>query len=318
MFFDQFFPIGAVEQFKQELSCEIQGSKNALFLSETDLISKSGNKIPVQLSATLLFEGGEEIGMVIVCKDLKELRKLEQEFADTAQLLHQDKIMSLGRLAASIVHEINNPLTGILNYIRLMITILSRNAPLTPEKIKKFRKYLTLVESETGRCSSIVSNLLDYSRKSKLQFSEVNLVELLEKCIMLSQHKLDLENIQVETYLDSNIPNARADFNLFQQCVINLIFNAIDAMPKGGMLTIGCTYNRKEEVAEVRITDNGCGIAKENLSSIFDPFFTTKKEGKGLGLGLSMVSKIIERHNGTVRVESRPGEGTAFTLEIPA
>jgi len=318
MFSDQFFPIGAVEQFKQELSCEIQNSENALFLSETDLISKTGNKIPVQLSATLLFEAGEEVGMVIVCKDLKELRKLEQEFADIAQLLHQDKIMSLGRLAASIVHEINNPLTGILNYIRLMITILSRNAPLTPERIEKFQKYLTLVESETSRCSSIVSNLLDYSRKSKLQFSEVNLVELLEKCIMLSQHKLDLENIQVETYLDSNIPNARADFNLLQQCVINLIFNAIDAIPKGGMLTIGCTYNRKEGVAEIRIADNGCGIAKENLSSIFDPFFTTKEEGKGLGLGLSMVSKIIERHNGAVRVESRPGEGTTFTIEIPA
>ena len=146
----------------------------------------------------------------------------------------------------------------------------------------------------------------------------MNLVELLEKCIMLSQHKLDLENIQVETYLDSNIPNARADFNLLQQCIINIIFNAIDAMSEGGVLTLKCMYNRKEKVAEIRITDNGCGIAKENLSSIFDPFFTTKKEGKGLGLGLSMVSKIIERHNGTVRVESRPGEGTTFTLEIPA
>ncbi|MFC1857150.1 response regulator [Thermodesulfobacteriota bacterium] len=317
MLFDQFFPIGAVEQFKKDLYNEKHGSENTLFLPETDLIHKAGNKIAVQLSATVLFEEGEQIGIAAFFRDLKEFRKLEQEFADLAQLLHQDKIMSLGRLAASIVHEINNPLTGILNYIRLMIKVLSRNDSLTPQKIEKFQRYLTLVESETSRCSSIVSNLLAFSRKSEMQFREVNIGELLEKCVMLSQHKLDLENLQVKTYLDSKIPEVWGNFNQIQQCIINLIFNAIDAMTKGGMLTLRCTYNKEEGVVEVQVEDDGCGIAKEKLSNIFDPFFTTKKD-KGLGLGLSTVYRIIDQHKGTISVDSELGKGTIFSIKLPA
>ncbi len=204
----------------------------------------------------------------------------------------------------------------MLNYIRLMIKILNRGS-LSQEQMDKFCRYLNLIEGETARCSEIVSNLLAFSRVSNLEFSGVNLFELLEKSIMLSQHKLDLQNIEVRTEFDEKIPAIRGNFNQIQQCIINLIFNAIDAMPKGGILTIGCVCNREDDVVEIRVTDTGSGILPEYLPNIFDPFFTTKAEGEGLGLGLATVYGIIEKHKGSIGVESQIGRGTIFTIKLP-
>jgi PAS domain S-box-containing protein len=316
MSFEQFFPVGAVEQFRDKLYSEEQGGERRLFLYETNLISKTGDKVPVQLSATVLFEEQEEAGIVGFFRDLRELRRLEQQFADQARLLHQDKMISLGRLAASVVHELNNPLAGILNYVRLMIKILNRDA-LEKGQVEKFQRYLDLVESETDRCSKIVSNLLAFSRQSKIEFKDMDVKELLEKCVMLSQHKLTLQNIQIKTDFHAHVPPLSGDFNQIQQCVINLIFNAIDAMPEGGQLSISASYDQKEAVVEIKIADTGCGIPGENISRIFDPFYTTKKEGKRLGLGLSTVYGIIDRHKGTISVDSDVGKGSVFTLKLP-
>ena len=197
-----------------------------------------------------------------------------------------------------------------------MIKILNRDS-LDPERIRKFQRYLTLIEEETNRCSHIVSNLLAFSRKSKMEFNEVDTNALLEKCILLSQHKLSLQNIEIVTHLTQDIPKVWGDFNQIQQCVINLIFNAIDAMQDGGTLVLESVYNAKERVVEIKVADDGCGISKEALPHIFDPFYTTKIEGEGLGLGLSTVYGIIDRHKGTISVESELGKGTTFTLKIP-
>ncbi|NIW13296.1 MAG: hypothetical protein GWN31_05050, partial [Candidatus Thorarchaeota archaeon] len=256
-----------------------------MFLSESTLISKKGEKIPVRLSAQVLFQGNEEIGLVAFFRDLRKVKRLKQQFLDQAQYLHQDKMISLGKLAASVVHELNNPLTGILNYIRLMIKILGRGS-LSTEQIQKFQKYLDLSGSEVRRCSEIVSNLLAFSRKPKLEFSEVNINDLLEKSILLSKYKLTLQNIQIKTDLPPKIPEVLGDFNQLQQCLLNLIFNAADAMPDGGSLTVVSYFFPHKGLVEIKVTDTGRGIAREDLSKVFDPFFSTKKEGKGLGLGL--------------------------------
>jgi two-component system NtrC family sensor kinase len=316
MHYDQFFPAGGAENFREALDSEDYGGKNRLFLYETNLVCKNEDKIPVQLSATVLFEGKEEIGMVGFFRDLRKMRKLEQEFADQARLLHQDKMITLGRLVASVVHEINNPLAGILNYLRLMIKILSSRA-LDQEQMEKFQRYLNLVEGETSRCSRIVSSLLAFSRKSETEFKRIDLQQLLQKCMMLSQHKLELQNIQVRINPDSNMPNVWGDFNQIQQCLINLIFNAIDAMPSGGTLSIVCSHDKNRDMVEITVKDTGRGIAKEDLPHIFDPFYTTKMEGEGLGLGLATVQGIIERHKGTIHVESEMGRGTAFIIRLP-
>ncbi len=317
MSLNKFYPVGAAEQFREELHSESYGGKNRLFLFETNLVSKSGKKIPVQLSATVLHEGDEEIGIVSFFRDLREIRRMEQQFADQTRLLHQDKMISLGRLSASVVHEINNPLAGILNYVRLMIKIIKRDT-LEPEKIQKFLSYLSLVESETSRCSKIVSNLLAFSRKSEMKFAEIDMGDLLKRCVMLSQHKLTLQNIQIKTESDPAVPPIWGDFNQIQQCMINLIFNAIDAMPEGGILAISSSFEAGEGMVRIAVEDTGCGIAEEDIPYIFDRFFTTKDEGKGIGLGLSTVYEIIDRHKGSIDVKSKQGEGTTVTINLPA
>lgn len=241
---------------------------------------------------------------------------LEKENATQAQILHQDKMMSLGRLAASVVHEINNPLSGILNYSRLMLKVLKKGE-LTLERQEKFIRYLDLVEKESDRCSQIVSNLLSFSRKSPPSFAPVHIPDLLDRCIALSRHKLELQNINIFSDIQKNIPPAEGDFNQLQQCVINLLFNAVDAMPKGGEIHIRGHVEPQSACLVIAVEDTGTGIAQEDLPHIFEPFYTTKQEGYGVGLGLSTVYGIMEQHNGSVDVQGRPGSGTIFLLKLP-
>jgi len=317
MSFNDLFPPAMLEELRKELVSDEYGGENRLLLFETYMTNKTGDKIPVQLSATVMFDQGEEIGMMGFFRDLREIRRMEQQFNDQTRLLHEHKMISLGRLSASVVHELNNPLAGILNYIRLMLKIIKRGS-LDQKNQEKFQRHLTLVESETHRCSKIVSNLLAFSRKSELQLNDMNINELLDKCILLSQHKLMLQNIQIKTDLDPDTPKVLGDFNQIQQCVINLIFNAIDAMSDGGTLTIISSFDPDKEMVEIKVADTGYGIADEDLHQIFDPFYSTKTEGQGLGLGLSLVYGIIDRHKGTITVESELGKDTVFIISLPA
>jgi signal transduction histidine kinase len=247
---------------------------------------------------------------------LRELRRLERELADQARILHQDKMMSLGRLAASVVHEINNPLSGILNYMRLMERLLQQGA-FTDERRDKFKRYLDISEAETGRCSQIVSNLLSFSRRSPAVFGAVDVAELLRRSILLSQHKLELSRIRLESRVRPDLPAVEGDFNQLQQCLINLIFNAIDAMPDGGTLTLEAQADEQAQTVSIHVKDTGPGIPPDQLSSIFEPFFTTKSEGHGLGLGLSTVYGIVERHHGRVAARNPEEGGALFEITLP-
>lgn len=196
---------------------EIDFAIRALQLDASDFINKPINDEALHLAmkrASSRYTSRKQL------KDYTAL--LEREFANQARILHQDKMISLGRLAASVVHEINNPLSGILNYARLMIRILNRG-PLAEDRREKFGQYLKLVESETGRCSQIVSSLLTFSRKSSLTFETVAIADLIERCTILSQHKLQLQHIGLESRIEPDIPPVKGDFNQLQQCVINLI-----------------------------------------------------------------------------------------------
>ena len=240
-----------------------------------------------------------------------------QQVTHQARILHQDKMMSLGRLAASVAHEINNPLSGVLNYIRLMSRIIAAEPP-GPRETQKFKSYLDIVEKEVQRCARIVSNLLTFARKSEVIFKPVDIRELVEQCLVLSGHRLQLGNIETRIDVRAPLPVILGDANQLQQCLINLVFNAIDAMPDGGLLEIGTRTSEDRSAVIITVTDNGCGIAPEHLPHIFDPFFTTKKEGQGTGLGLSTTYGIIEKHKGTIDAQSRPGQGATFTIKLPA
>ena len=312
-----FFEKADYRTFQQDLAEGNGAGQNRLLLYETHMRTKQGVSIPVQLSAEVFSDNEEQMeGLVCFIRDLRQIRRLEQQMAHQAHILHQDKMMSLGRLAASVAHEINNPLSGVLNYIRLMRRVLGGENPGVKET-EKFKSYLATVDKEVERCSRIVSNLLTFARKSDVDFIPVDIRRLIEQCLVLSGHRLQLSNIQAQVEVREPLPVIQGDANQLQQCLINLVFNAMDAMPDGGILKITayCGKDRREVI--ITITDTGCGIAPEHMAHIFDPFFTTKQEGQGTGLGLSTTYGIIEKHKGTIDAQSRPGHGATFTIRLP-
>ncbi|MFP4531388.1 MAG: response regulator [Desulfobacterales bacterium] len=293
------------------------GGRDRLFLFETELAAESGDRVPMQVSATRMFEAASHAGLVCFFRDLREIRRLEQELADQGRILHQDKMMSLGRLAASIVHEINNPLSGMLNYMHLMKRILDRG-PVSGKTHEEFQQYLTLVESETSRCSKIVSSLLSFARTSQPVFLNIQVSELLNRCVLLSQHKLKLQHIDCRVSIADDLPPIYGDFNQLQQCIINLIFNAVDAMPDGGKLEISAEAGQAGDRLVIRVRDSGPGIPESDLPRIFEPFFSTKDAGYGVGLGLSTVYGIVKHHEGSITAANEAAGGACFTLELPA
>jgi signal transduction histidine kinase len=188
---------------------------------------------------------------------------------------------------------------------------------LSEENRKKFIPQLELIESELNRCTQIVSGLLTFSRKSDPAFTKINIENLLNRCVLLIRHKLELGKIDLKLYISPYLPEVKADFNQLQQCIINLLFNAIDAMPDGGTLELSAENDSYNGFVAIRVKDTGHGIREKDLAHIFEPFFTTKKNGYGIGLGLSTVYGIMNRHNGSIDVISHPGKGSVFTLRLP-
>ena len=243
-----------------------------------------------------------------------------QQLRDTHQkLIHQDKMASLGKLSASVVHEINNPNAGILNLILLLQRMINEG-PLSERELSQFEKYLGLMESETRRISRIVSNLLAFSRQSKMEMLPINVNQLVEKVLLLNTNLLKINDIKLEKALDDQIPNVDGSEDQLQQVFMNLFSNAVEAMEnhKQGILTIRTFHQPNSGRVVISFSDNGIGVPPENIPNLFEPFFTTKKKSKGVGLGLSVAYGIIEEHNGSIRVASEEGKGTEFVVELPA
>ncbi len=235
----------------------------------------------------------------------------------TAQLLHRDKMASLGKLAAAVVHEINNPIAGILNLTLLMKRMLGEGPP-APQTIAEFQGFLGLMETETRRVSRIVSDLLAFSRQSRLEMKPLDLNRLIEKTVQLNANLLKIAGIQVEARLAPDLLPIVGSEDQLQQVLVNLISNAVQAMePRGGgRLTLTSENGPGEGWIRVRIGDTGIGIPPENVPRIFEPFFTTRS-GKGVGLGLSVAYGIVQGHGGTIAVASAVGEGTNFEIRLP-
>ncbi len=313
----QFFEPDQEHHFRESLASEAYGGPNRLFLYETRMRAKDGALIPVQISANLMFKADQPKELVCFIRDMRQIHILEQQMADQARTLHQQKMISLGRLAASMAEEINHPLSSVLNYIRLMVRILSPKK-LNPEHLAKFQRYLDVVDQEIHHCSRIVTNLLTFARKSPVVHQPVALDEALERCIVLSRHHLELGNIELCNHTNNHLPQVKGDTNQLQQCLINLIFNAIEAMPLGGYLELGATCSDNGQKVIISVKDSGHGIAADALPHIFEPFFTTKKEDRHTGLGLATAYGIISSHKGSIEVDSEPGQRTIFTITLPA
>jgi signal transduction histidine kinase len=243
-------------------------------------------------------------------------RDITKEITDRTRMLHDDKMTSLGKLSASVVHEINNPLTGILNFTKLMQRMLGMGAP-GEDELGQMHKYLDIIYNETFRVSKTVSNLLAFSRKGKPEFKPLDLNALLGQTLSLTEYQMRLQGVKVERQLAPDLAPVMADQGWMKQAFLNLVLNALDAMPQGGTLTLTTKNSRRREVV-VQVADTGVGIPKESFSQIFEPFYTTKKAGSGVGLGLSVVYGIVRDHHGVIKVDSVVGQGTTFTIRLPA
>ena len=234
-----------------------------------------------------------------------------------ARLVHEDKMIALGKLVASSVHEINNPISGIHALSKLMYSKLEEGNGLRKEDLEEFKTYLALISKESARCGEIVSNLLSFSRQQKMEARKVNINEILRTVLTLCRHRMSLQKIELEEQLAEDLPEVIGDYNHIQQCFINVVFNAIEAMPEGGKLTVRTRHEKEKKKIRVDICDTGCGIPEENISRIFEPFFSTKTDDKGVGLGLSVVYGIIREHRGSIFVDSKVGEGACFIIRFP-
>ncbi|HTZ31316.1 MAG TPA: ATP-binding protein [Methylomirabilota bacterium] len=238
--------------------------------------------------------------------------------AANRKLLQADRLASLGQLSASVAHEINNPISGVLNLSTLLERLMASGA-FPAGREAEFQKYLGRISAETARVGRIVSDLLAFSRRSKPQRVPADLNKLVMSTVGLVSHKLKMNNAEAVLDLQPDLPQVECDPSQMQQVILNLTMNGAEAMqPKGGgQLTVRTRLVPDEDCVELCVSDTGEGISPENLSKIYDPFFTTKAEGKGVGLGLAVLYGIVKAHDGEVEVTSTKNVGTTFTVTIP-
>ncbi|MFN7943635.1 MAG: ATP-binding protein [Thermoanaerobaculia bacterium] len=234
-------------------------------------------------------------------------------------LLRIEKMASLGKLAASVAHELNNPLAGIATYARLLrrrrAENLAAGVPVTPGE--DIDRILKMVEDEALRCGDIVRNLLLFSRTPGAMIAPADLAGVLERCLLLVRHKAQISNVEVTTEIAPALPAIECDAAQIQQVILALVINALEATPAGGAVRIAAAARDDGDGLRLTVADTGHGIPPETLGHIFEPFFTTKTEGAGVGLGLAIAYGIVERHHGRIDVASTPGTGTVFTVELP-
>jgi two-component system, NtrC family, sensor kinase len=265
--------------------------------------TKNGRHVVVNASiAPLLGKTGARLGRLVLLDDITQRVSLEE------QLVQNEKLTSLGLLAAGVAHEVNTPLAVISNYIQMLAKQIPPDDPR--------QKTIDRIVKQTFRASEIVNNLLNFSRTGGAELAEVDLNDILEETLTLVQHPFKTAQVTVIKNYKHELPTVLGSTTRLQQVFLNLLMNARDAMPGGGMLEVRTMAHNGS--VEVELTDNGAGIPTEHLQKIFDPFFTTKPTGRGTGLGLSVSYGIIKEHAGKIDVKSTPGKGTSFRLEFPA
>ncbi len=227
------------------------------------------------------------------------------------QLIHSEKLASLGRMSAGVAHEINNPLTGVVTFGHLLLKKF-------PEGSEE-RQDIEVIIEQADRCSNIIKGLLGFSRATSAEKGEESINSLLKHSLDIMSHKADFFDIKIITHLDDSLPPVKAGGMQLQQVFINMILNAADAMEGKGTLMISTRKidENGHAFAEVEFTDSGCGISEEDMTKIFEPFFTTKPVGKGTGLGLAVSYGIIKDHGGNIIVKSEEGKGTSFFIRLP-
>ncbi len=305
-----FYDIDVARENMNKMRSEQYGPPGKLNPVSMAITSKEKEEIPVTLSASIIYIDGKEIGSVGIFTDMREFIKMRKELEEAnLQLVQSQKIASVGRMAAGVAHEINNPLSAILLYTEFIKEALGDN----PQALKDLQE----IVDQTMRCKKIVSELLEFSRKSAGGSTSFGLKETIDKCLSLLTSKANFQNIEVTTHFENNLPEMTGDMGQIQQVFTNIFMNAADAMDGNGRLDISAVFDHAHSKFEIEISDTGPGIPEHLRDKIFDIFFTSKPVGQGTGLGLSISQNILKLHGGDIRFECPPGGGTSFTIELP-
>ena len=294
---------------------EMQLDKPIIIESSEELgeLARSFDVMRVRLKQAL-----EEINQFTEGLEMKIKQRADQLKVAHQKILQSDRLASLGQLSASVAHEINNPVSGVLNLAMLMQRIMKEDG-VPKERVEEFRKYLFQVVNETARVGRIVQDLLAFSRRSKPFRAKIDFNTMIKSTLNLLDHKIKLSGVKIELDLQHDLPTVHCDGSQMQQVVINLIMNGAEAAQgkQNGTVSVTTRMHIQQDQLEFIVSDNGDGIPEENISKIFSPFFTTKGEGKGVGLGLAVVFGIIEAHKGDIDVKSERNQGTTFTVALP-
>ena len=304
------YPDEGARDIMKRLRSDDYGGPGKLTVTRIDIQSATGERIPVEMTGAIIYERNEELATMGIYNDLRDRIALDQKLKETeAQVIQSEKMASLGRLAAGVAHEIDNPLTGIVLYGNMALEKLAPEDPL--------RGHLEFIMEDAGRCKDIVQHLLVYSRRSSAQREYFHVNQLVAESLELIRDQELFLNVTARREL-SKIPlPVLADRNQMRQVVINLVINAIDAMDKRGTMTLRTYARSEDQKACLEVADTGSGISGENLSRIFDPFFTTKAPGRGTGLGLSTAYGIVKDNGGTISLQDTGPGGTTFLIALP-
>ena len=301
---------GVAYELIKRMRSEHFGGKGKLLRHELIVKHKDGHDIPVSFSGGIIYDRNQEIATFGLFTDLRAMQQIEEDLEQSHKMLMQsEKMAGLGRLAAGVAHEINNPMSGIMLYANLVQEDLGPDHPLTSD--------LQTIVHEAERCKVIVADLLEFSHQTTYEMEPVDLNEVVRKTLTILQHQPLFQNINIIRKLDPELPPIYGNAIRLNQVVMNIIVNAVQAMEGNGRLCITSRTRANHDINEITIQDSGPGIENELLEKIFDPFFTTKAAGEGTGLGLSVSYAIVKEHKGSIRVSSSPETGTTFTLRFP-
>jgi two-component system NtrC family sensor kinase len=277
---------------------------------DVQLVSETFNKMLDKLQAA-----NDELENWSQQLEYKVQKKSEEISEIQNELIHIERIASLGKLSSSVAHEINNPLSGVLTYTKLVHKQL-RKLEMDEEDKEPMLRYLNMIEGETKRCGDIVKGLLDFSKSDKVDFKPLHVHRLLKETYTLIEHQMKIENILIQTDFSATSDLILCNGNQIKQAGLALLMNASEAILENGIIMIK-TWNQDDTTITIEITDNGSGIAPNDIPHIFEPFFSTKEKASGIGLGLAIVHGIIQNHNGKISVDSEVGKGTSVSLQLP-
>ncbi|MBU1740434.1 MAG: PAS domain S-box protein [Proteobacteria bacterium] len=309
MHITQIYPEGLAKEIMRRLRSDDYGGPDKMATTRFLAIDKQGRQFPFDLSAALIRdEAGREVASVGIFTDIRERLRMERELEDThLQLFQAEKMASLGKLAAGVAHEINNPLSGVLIHAQML------SEELAPDHARQGD--LQLIVEQTLRVKDILKNLLEFARPTGEAMTGISLGANIDQAIKIIANQAAFHDIEIVRDYDPDLPPIIGDTSQLNQVFINLLVNAADAIEGPGRITI--TTATQGDHVRVQVIDTGSGVSPQHQPKLFDPFFTTKPAGKGTGLGLSTSYGIIKRHGGQISVESEPGQGTTFVIELP-